>query len=241
MNLTETISQNLIDLRFKTHISALRVHMTTSPNTLQTFQTVESVICEIVNNLSRMDFKDVHLNERYLHHLFSEKIQAMGYPIVLNGGVGLHPEWATYIRDVRCEKACRYHYAKSGNESEAGYQIVETMKDKGSSGFIDFAVGDYNKPDCAIEFKMAQSIVSKGIIFDYMKLLDSRSIFKTAVSLCVFYNLSNRNDSLHGLLSDCLEKAKERLKGHVELYRPFRFHTICIYKDGSVQKVCLNQ
>jgi len=41
-----------------------------------------------------------HFNERYIHHCFSRLIQE-DTPVPFSTDVGLHPEWATYIKNDR--------------------------------------------------------------------------------------------------------------------------------------------
>ncbi|NLJ82045.1 MAG: hypothetical protein GX330_02840, partial [Bacteroidales bacterium] len=75
----------------------------------------------------------------------------------------LHPEWATSGK-----------YKKSEKE----YLIDE----KGTCGFIDFAIGDYENPDLCIEFKHNKSWNFQSIVFDFMKLMDSNNKMKSAIS-----------------------------------------------------------
>ena len=183
---------------------------------------IEQHILKLIENLRHVD-NNAHLNERYLHHLFSRQIQN-DYPIELNCESQLHPEWATSIKDKR-EGGL---YKKIGNS----YEIVET---DGSSGFIDFAIGNAEKPECAIEFKMSTHFNKEGLIYDYMKLLDGRNHFDKAISIAVYYGHSSHSSMCEAdVLNDCFNMAVSRLKG-VFSGRPYRFFFVEII-DRKIEK-----
>ena len=183
---------------------------------------IERHILILIENLRHID-STTHLNERYLHHLFSRQIQN-DYPIELNCESQLHPEWATSIKDKRKGGI----YKKVGNS----YEIVES---DGSPGFIDFAIGNAENPDCAIEFKMSTHFNKEGLIYDYMKLLDGRNHFDRALSVAVYYGHSSHSKLCEAKeLNTCLRKAIDRLKG-VESDRPFKLFFLEII-DGRVVK-----
>lgn len=183
---------------------------------------IEQHILKLIENLRHVD-NNAHLNERYLHHLFSRQIQN-DYPIELNCESQLHPEWATSIKGKR-EGGL---YKKIGNS----YEIVET---DGSSGFIDFAIGNAEKPECAIEFKMSTHFNKEGLIYDYMKLLDGRNHFDKAISIAVYYGHSSHSSMCEAdVLNDCFNMAVSRLKG-VFSGRPYRFFLVEVI-DGKIAK-----
>ena len=163
---------------------------------------IEQHILWLMNQLRQVS-SAVHLNERYLHHLFSYQIQK-DYPVSLDGNSMLHPEWATYIKGRRTGG----RYRKHGN--------VYLKSDKsGSSGFIDFAIGNSEKPDYAIEFKMSNVFNREGLIYDYMKLLDRRNPFHKAISVAVYYGHSSHSrlcetETLNGCLREAIGRLGER-------------------------------
>lgn len=168
----------------------------------QLSMSVEQHILQLINQLQQVS-SSIHLNERYLHHLFSYQIQ-QEYPVSLDNNSLLHPEWATYIKEERPGG----QYQRNGNK----YLISNSS---GSSGFIDFAIGNVKKPDYAIEFKMSRAFNREGLIYDYMKLLDKRNHFHKALSVAVYYGHSSHfqlceTDTLKG----CLEEAVSRLNGN---------------------------
>mgnify|MGYP003435176567 CR=1 FL=1 len=144
---------------------------------------VEKIIEQLISDLRTIkDPNSIHWNERYLHHKFSYLVQKeSGFEInVTDAPSKLHPEWATSIKDKKRDGG---FYARNDN----GYEPRDNRKDSkydskgGNPGFIDFAIGDFDKPDYAVEFKMAKYMDAKGFAFDYMKLLDNRNRFKKGV------------------------------------------------------------
>ena len=178
-------------------------------------------ILAIINQLEELD-SSCHLNERYIHHLFSHRIQNE-YPMSFSSDNKLHPEWATCIKDKR--SGGRYKH------STDGYWPVDQ---EGSPGFIDFAIGDSEAPDYAIEFKMAKKLDTEGVTFDYMKLMDSRNHFKTAISLVVYYGHKTHSTLCEPeALENCLETAQKRLKNNYS-NRPHGFHVVEIIDSKIV-------
>jgi len=107
-------------------------------------------------------------NERYIHHLFSHRIQAECQEIEISKLDGdssqLHPEWATakVARDGKDVGKKAFYNKKEpvlkGNNSAAGH--------------IDFAIGGYESPKIAIEFKVMNGINDtelKELQFDFFK------------------------------------------------------------------------
>ena len=125
-----------------------------------------------------------HFNERYLHHYFSHYLQKK-HPISFDGQTLIHPEWATSKNGTK-----RYARYKDGGKR------YEVSQEFGSSGYIDLAIGDANRPSFAIEFKMSEHINSKGIEYDFLKLLDGRNTFEKGLSIIVLYGRSRFSKSL---------------------------------------------
>lgn len=172
---------------------------------------VKTIIDQMISEIK--DFKvldTIHWNERYLHHRFSKLIQNNElYEIKLNNKENkLHPEWATSIKDIRSGGL----YAEKNDSYELRKSYKENKKDRngGNPGFIDFAIGDFNAPDYAIEFKMAKYMDEKRFVFDYMKLLDNRNKFKNVVSLSIVHGRKTKLTDKK--LNDNLKEAKEKLK-----------------------------
>lgn len=183
---------------------------------------IDEHILKLIENLRHID-RNAHLNERYIHHLFSRQIQK-DYPIELNCESQLHPEWATSIKGKR-EGGL---YKKKGNS----YEIVES---DGSPGFIDFAIGNAENPNYAIEFKMSTKFNREGLIYDYMKLLDGRNKIRRAISLAVYYGHSTHSRICNAdVLNKCFDNAIERLKNNFT-DRPYRFFLVEII-DGKIAK-----
>ena len=189
---------------------------------------LESCILKLVDEISHLN-PEVHLNERYLHHLFSRLIQPE-FPVSLDVASQLHPEWATYIANKRCGGCYRIDNGK--------YRVASPPC---HSGFIDFAIGNADRPDYAVEFKMSTRFNAQGLIFDYMKLLDSRNLIGRALSVSVYYGHSSHSDLCEaGVLSGCVKEAIWRLGRYVSR-RNYRFIFLEII-DGKIvnQYECLN-
>jgi len=177
-----------------------------------------------------MDIYDLNIvnpcrNERYLHHFFTMKIQKV-WPIVFTDVdmCELHPEWAT---SNQLRKGGKY------KKSENKYVI----DDNGTSGFIDFALGNYKNPEIGIEFKSSESWKSSSIIFDYMKLLDKNNHLKKAISISIIY----RNNKLSVRLSlnkinETITELKDRLENRLDTGRPFLFWIIEIAYNNNQKR-----
>lgn len=135
---------------------------------------------DVVNSLLLgMPYHGLLLNERYLHHFFSHRIQVIHPKLMdlLDPAIPMrfHPEWPTYkeATGIDCGKYqevnCRYLPVESGKKG----------------GFIDFAFGPYLSPEIAVEFKLVFGWQGEAITFDYMKLLDGRNPFKSVVQVTV--------------------------------------------------------
>lgn len=178
---------------------------------------LEQRIVDILLNVYDMNFLKPCLNERYLHHHFTEKIQ-IEYPIVYNNldKCKLHPEWAT-ANKFRLNGGGKYK--KIGNKYE--------IDDNGTSGFIDFALGDYNNPEIVIEFKCNKSWQFQSIVFDYMKLMDKNNPLKKVVSISIIYRDKKLSNKLTlNKINESITELSNRLNGRMDINRPFLFWII---------------
>ena len=119
-------------------------------------------------------YRGLMLNERYLHHFFSHLLQKKYNLLNLtrhNAAIILHPEWPTYKKQTGLFYG-RYRKVNGKYKPNAN----------GTAGFIDFAIGDYNKPDIGIEFSLKYGWSNEEIIYDFLKLLDKKNPFNTSIS-----------------------------------------------------------
>ena len=201
---------------------------------------IETIIKQLIDDLKTIrEPNSKHWNERYLHHMFSYLVQQKtDYRIDITGAEdsSFHPEWATSIKVRREEGGV---YAKIKIDGKEEYEPRNSRKSSrkktqedqtvGTSGFIDFAIGCFNNPDYAIEFKMAKNMDAKGFAFDYMKLLDSRNKITKAISLCVIYGRKEKLEKTD--LDANLEFAKDKLKNKGYLAkRDFCFYVLKIFE-----------
>ncbi|MBP5397296.1 MAG: hypothetical protein J6Y32_01485 [Bacteroidales bacterium] len=181
---------------------------------------IEQHILNLINEIGDID-STTHLNERYLHHLFSHRIQ-QDYPLSLDYHSKLPPEWATNVyrnKNRGLYQRVNGHYQVAGPE--------------GSSGFIDFAIGHADEPDVAIEFKMSTHFNKEGIIYDYMKLLDARNHIRKAISVVVYYGHSSHSKNCKTEeLNKCMKEAKQRLGTYLEQKRAQWFIFMEIINGG---------
>lgn len=132
----------------------------------------------IIDWINLISFQGVYVNERYLHHSLSHFLQSKNYVLDLSRAIDcikLHPEWPTW------KNSCsdKVNYAKYKKDAKGKY-----CKDSsGTSGFIDFALGDYESPNAAIELTSKRSLCYEGIAFDFLKLLDVKRPFKQVFSI----------------------------------------------------------
>lgn len=153
---------------------------------------VLNIILEIAQSIK---YSGLMLNERYLHHSFSHVLQKKYNLLNLTGdnrAITLHPEWPTYKKQTSINFG-RYRREKGIYKPDAN----------GTAGFIDFAIGDYNKPDIGIEFSLKYGWSNEEIVYDFLKLLDIKNPFKLSIS----FNIISRERELvkGGYLRD-LEK-----------------------------------
>ncbi len=175
---------------------------------------IESIMDSLIEDVKSIN-PEYHFNERYLHHLFSHKVQEKGPVISFKDKSVLHPEWATSIQDLR-QGGC-YSYDKEKRQ----YIITD---DPHGAGFIDFAIGDESYPDYAVEFKMSKQLNKEGVVFDMMKLIDNRNRIKKKVfSVTIYYGHSSfSNNMKKNNLEKCLSEAMKRLSIN-QISRDYRF------------------
>ena len=196
-------------------------------NRLITYRDVLDVLKQLVVFLDTTQ-RISHFNERYLHHFFSHYLQ-MIRPITFDGQSLIHPEWATSkdgtLRNVR--------YKDAG-------QRYEVSQECGSSGYIDLAIGDINRPSFAIEFKMTEHINSKGIEYDYLKLLDGRNSFEKGLSIIVLYGRSRISKSIYkNLFPTCVANAIMQLREkHIPIRKDFVFFVLEHHNGKTVIHCC---
>lgn len=200
---------------------------------------IDNILDELISVSKSID-SQMHLNERYLHHYFSYLVQKKGFHISLDSSSILHPEWATYVKKRR-EEGGLYKALKKGGD----YRVMKQCgrgEGKGSSGFLDFALGNPDTPYYAIEFKMDDSIDYDGIIYDYMKLLDHRNPFGSVRSLCVYYHSNKKSKKCDEgtLTKDCLAEAIERLDDCYDKNRKRRFVVLEIQKGKNGKEDQIN-
>ncbi|ULQ60796.1 hypothetical protein K7I13_05890 [Brucepastera parasyntrophica] len=146
------------------------------------YKKVYTVLSEIYN--SDKIIPDHCQNERYLHHYFSRKIQdsyRINYANLIESK--LHSEWPTYKKETDILFA-KYRY----NKETKVYEIIDPTEKIGRGGFIDFAIDEYKNPRFAIDFTAKYSWDSEDIIFDFMKLLDSRNQFTECISFNLLFD-----------------------------------------------------
>lgn len=173
---------------------------------------IEAIIRQLIKEIKDISEPEkTHWNERYLHHKFSHLVQKESdYEINITDAKSLfHPEWATSIKGIRDEGGF-YTRSENGYEPRPSRKASKDDAKGGSPGFIDFAIGDFNNPDYAVEFKMAKNMDAKGFVFDYMKLLDNRNKFeKEVISLSVVLGRKTKLEVKD--LNGNLKKAKDKL------------------------------
>ena len=179
----------------------------------------QEVVASFLKTLEGCDFS-LHLNERYLHHIFSGIVQERE-KMSLTKGNRLHPEWATYITGIESRHHGRYH------EGTDGFQQCDS---NGAPGFIDFAYGDPDSPEVGIEFKMSNGLIDeKALAFDYLKLLDSNNPFKLVYHIAVYFGNNLKEEKIKERHKDALEK----LTADIDKTRKRFFYIIIVAGNGS--------
>lgn len=186
------------------------------------------VILKIAKSLKH---QGLMLNERYLHHFFSYLMQTECEMLNLAGDrkeIILHPEWPTY------KKQTGLNYGRY-KRRERKY-----MPDPdGTAGFIDFAIGNYQKPRIGIEFSLKYGWSNEEIVYDFVKLLDKTNPFRSAFSFNVILRHSGlaRGSSLTRLenrINVAVNDAVSRLAdGGVGVSRGIHFMITEIGRDDK--------
>ena len=191
---------------------------------------------EVVNTLLLgMPYHGPLLNERYLHHFFSHKIQAIDPKLMdlLDAAtpMRLHPEWPTYkeATGIDCGKY---------REVDGRYLSVDSGK---KGGFIDFALGPYLAPEVAVEFKLLFGWQGESIVFDYMKLLDARNPFKAVVQATVLMRpnglaAAGRRDAIQAAMNTAYHEAVGRLGNGLSRPAADRLHRFVVTELGPNER-----
>ena len=172
-----------------------------------------SHVFDILTNLYNLNIINPCKNERYLHHYFTEIIQK-DYPICFEdiSKCKLHPEWAT--SNLSRPKGGKY------KKIEKKYEIDSL----GTSGFIDFVLGDYNNPEIGVEFKLNFSWRFESIVFDYVKLMDLNNPLNAAISFSIIIREKNLSNKLKlEIINKTVFEYKNRLKERLDKNRIFLF------------------
>jgi hypothetical protein len=156
--------------------------------------------------------KGLMLNERYLHHYFSHLLQQKWNMLNLTGdhpAILLHPEWPTYKKQTGLQFG---QYSKMNGKYQPDLE--------GTAGFVDFAIGDYNKPEIGIEFSLKYGWSNEEMVYDFLKLLDGKNPFKMAISLNINFRRYSlvRGAGLTDLeshMNRALDEAVHRLKNGI--------------------------
>lgn len=169
----------------------------------------KDVLGAVNSLLLDMPYHGLLLNERYLHHFFSHRLQSIEpCPMPLldpTTPLRFHPEWPTYKEATGIDRG---KYRKT----EGRYLPVDTGK---KGGFVDFTLGPYPTPEVGVEFKLLGGWQAEGVVFDYVKLLDRRNPFKAVVSVVVLLRPNGlaavgRKDAIHGAINSAYQEAVRR-------------------------------
>ena len=180
------------------------------------FNAVLETIFELAGEVKYPDDNGKMLNERYIHHLFSHRMQKKLKEIDLSDPANsiIHPEWPTYKEESGIRYG-QYKYEKCDESKE-----FKPVDKGGSGGHLDFALGDYEKPEIAIEFKLSYG--HANLTPDIIKLMDKANPFKFSI----LFGTILREKGLPGTkdtenLADTLERdfneARQRLENENRL------------------------
>jgi len=157
----------------------------------------------------RLLFHGKMLNERYVHHCFSRFMQEASEANNLLDVFGptdqirLHPEWPTY------KEATNILFGRYRKIGKRYFPADDNRK----GGFLDFAIGDYARPEIGVEMTLKSSWHTEETVYDFMKLLDNRnSCFRDVVSFGVILRENGLpGDSLGESANAAYAEAVERL------------------------------
>ena len=181
-------------------------------------------IAKSVNNNGLM------FNERYLHHFFSSLLHDRHNLLDLTKDrteIVLHPEWPTYKKQTGL---------LFGRYKRKNRKYLPDVN--GAAGFVDFAIGNYYRPDIGIEFTLKFGWSHEEIIYDFLKLLDNRNPFKTSISLNFILrhlglvsgkSLKNLEDHMNKAFKEATERLEKEITSSRELY----FIVVELDKDNN--------
>ncbi|HAN86588.1 MAG TPA: hypothetical protein DCQ13_02965 [Firmicutes bacterium] len=158
------------------------------------------------------------LDEGYLKHYLSAILNWDFRLLNLTGAthpVQLHPEWPTYEEQTRLEYG-RYERRITAEETP-----VYWPANQGAAGILDFAIGGYERPQIGIELTMEYGWAHETIVYDFMKLMDSRNPFSAGVSYNVllrpagFVDRVDEPQHLIDNMNRAIEDASARLGARV--------------------------
>jgi len=166
-------------------------------------------VLEIIRQLAINVEYSPTMNERHLHHVFSHHLQNRICPISIAAVPRnqIHPEWPT-ARQTPSLSFGRY------TNTNGAYQADS----KGSAGFIDFAIGDYESPAVGIEFVLMRSWSKESVVFDFLKLLDPANPFESVFSFNLILRdkgvaTGGHKTNLEQSINDAYSEAHNRLNG----------------------------
>jgi hypothetical protein len=167
-----------------------------------------------VRNALGMAYHGSMLNERYLHHSISYQLQAASPLLDVHGETAslvLHPEWPTSKRSTGLS---------FGTYRMRNGRYMPT--DEGSSGFVDFALGAYARPEVGIELTLKSNGWShEEVVYDLVKLLDERNPFEGVISFNVVLrpngvSKGQRKQALQRRMREAYKDAQSRLSECVQ-------------------------
>lgn len=171
------------------------------------------------------------LNERYLHHYLSRLLQESHPLLDLAGPTGdikLHPEWPTFKKATGIDGG-RYKGIKKR------YQPDDVT---GTEGAIDFALGDYDRPEIGIELLLKESWNGNEVAFDFLKLLDGRNkSFKSVIGWSVLLrdgeklSQAGRKQNIYDGMKEALAAAKNMLADY-----PCPLDRRCVFIVSEIAK-----
>lgn len=158
-------------------------------------------IAKSINNCGTM------LNERYLHHYLSNRLQEKICSLNLLGdcsAITLHPEWPTYKNKTGIQ--CRKYKKADDNKFYPDHS--------GKGGFIDFAIGNYQSPEIGIEVTLKSGWADEEIVYDLMKMMDRALPFSVRISFNFLIRENNLKNSaeLERKMEQAVEEAQKRLQ-----------------------------
>jgi hypothetical protein len=154
-------------------------------------------------------------NERYLHHYISYRLQESIALIDITSqkDIIIHPEWPTFKKSTNLQFG---KYRKANNKY--------VPDSNGTAGFIDLAIGNYNNPLIGIEFSLKSGWSNEEIVYDFVKLMDSKNPFHLGVSQNIILReneLASKKglENLESHIQNTISLAKERLNGEYDRNR----------------------